>query len=456
MSRMGVRGRVNAAFALGSLAVSLLLAVTTFAIASSYLLEQRHQSALRQTVFHARVVAGALATGQPATQGLLDRVDTTTGTASMPLLLFDGRWYDDRLPGGHQVLPEAFREAAAAGHPVSQRVDLGSGLRLVLAVPIEGAAATYVEVFDVEELDRTLTALTAIFAGTATATTVLGLLLGRWASRRALRPLHAVASAAAAVAGGDLNARLEVKGDPELVALATAFNDTTARLRERVQRDARFAGNVSHELRSPLTTIVNAADLLADRTRRLPPETREVAEMLTAEVHRLARTVEDLLEISRPDSATALRRERLHAATLTRLVADRCAGRAVTVVEAGAQELVCVGDKRRLEQVLVNLVTNAAQHGGGVDTVRVERGEGVVRIAVEDHGPGVPPEERDEIFERFARGHPTAGRAPDGAGLGLALVREHVHAHAGRVWVEPRPRGGARFVVELPTVQPVG
>jgi signal transduction histidine kinase len=128
-------------------------------------------------------------------------------------------------------------------------------------------------------------------------------------------------------------------------------------------------------------------------------------------------------------------------------------------VSPRAETLVMQGDRRRLARVVANLIDNARLHAGGNATVFVTEAEGDgeplghVWIAVEDDGPGVAPEERELIFERFARGG-VAGRrsSTDGAGLGLALVDEHVRLHGGRIWVEDRPDGhtGARFVLELP------
>jgi signal transduction histidine kinase len=129
------------------------------------------------------------------------------------------------------------------------------------------------------------------------------------------------------------------------------------------------------------------------------------------------------------------------------------------VVSERAENLVMRGDRRRLARVVANLIDNARLHGGGAPEIIVSEAEGEdeplahVWIAVEDHGPGVAAEERTLVFERFARGG-VAGRrsASDGAGLGLALVEEHVRMHGGRVWVEDRLDGepGARFVLELP------
>ena len=117
--------------------------------------------------------------------------------------------------------------------------------------------------------------------------------------------------------------------------------------------------------------------------------------------------------------------------------------------------LVIRVDKRRMERVIVNLVENAQTHGGGIVRVAIEADGSRLRLAVEDRGPGVPPDDRERIFEPFVRGR-AAGRrgSADGTGLGLALVAEHVRILGGRVWAQDRPGGGARFVVELPASSP--
>jgi signal transduction histidine kinase len=182
---------------------------------------------------------------------------------------------------------------------------------------------------------------------------------------------------------------------------------------------------------------------------------------MVADIARFQGLVEDLLEISRFDAgAVRLHREELLVAEFVRQ-AVAVSSRPDTPIEVSeaAEQLLIEGDRRRLARVVANLIDNARLHGGDDATVFVQEsaaeGEpiGHVRIAVEDHGPGVPPEERDLVFERFARGA-VAGRrsASDGAGLGLALVDEHIRLHGGRVWVEDRTDGepGARFVIELP------
>jgi signal transduction histidine kinase len=250
--------------------------------------------------------------------------------------------------------------------------------------------------------------------------------------------------------------------------LTDSFNHMADALQQRIERDARFASDVSRELRSPLTTLATAVEVLNDSRDMLPGQARGAVELLRAEVHRFQRMVLDLLEISRLDAGVAeLILQEMRLGELVRravegaLSAERgdspttaAARPAMEIaVDDQAADLVVMVDKRRLERVVANLVDNAQTHGGGLAAVSVTRAGDRVRVAVDDHGPGVPAAYRERIFERFSRVPATAGSRRDGSGvgLGLALVGEHVRLHRGRVWVEDRRGGGARFVVDLPT-----
>jgi signal transduction histidine kinase len=243
--------------------------------------------------------------------------------------------------------------------------------------------------------------------------------------------------------------------------LANAFNDMAAALEARVERDARFASDVSHELRSPLTTLAASAEVMQARRDEMPERAQAALDLLVADVTRFQGLVADLLEISRFDAgAIRLNLEELLVAEFVRqAVAVSSMPHTPVTVTPRAEMVVIRGDRRRLARVVANLVDNARLHGGGDAAVTVTEpdGEGEplghVWIIVEDRGTGVPVEERNLVFERFARGA-IAGRrsSSDGAGLGLSLVDEHVRLHGGRVWVEDRLDGdaGARFVLELP------
>ncbi|MDQ7810854.1 HAMP domain-containing sensor histidine kinase [Amycolatopsis sp. A133] len=231
--------------------------------------------------------------------------------------------------------------------------------------------------------------------------------------------------------------------------MAAGFNTTTEQLEQRVRRDARFAADVSHELRSPLTTMVNVTEVLDRRRDAMPPTAQQALRLLRSELRRFQRMVVDLLEISRADQDDTGRSvELVDLGALVRNVVDSRAESGVRIDTDPATPLVAV-DRRRIDRVVANLLDNAGHYGGGA--VTVHRHGTRARIVVDDAGSGVPPALRERIFERFARGlHAGRRDAGTGSGLGLAIVADHVHRHDGRVWVEDRPGGGARFVVELP------
>jgi signal transduction histidine kinase len=293
-------------------------------------------------------------------------------------------------------------------------------------------------------------------------TVLVGLMLGIISSERVVRPLAGAADAARAIAEGRLDTRLESTDDPDLNALTESFNDMVARLQDRVERDARFASDVSHELRSPLMTLAASVEVMLSRRDELSERSQAALDLLVADVARFSGLVEDLLEISRYDAgAVRLNRDSLRIAELIeQSVRTSSLPRSPIHIDARCADATLNGDRRRLARVVANLIDNARQHGGGAATLRVEPATDSaahILISVEDSGDGVASADRERIFERFSRGAGASKRgASEGAGLGLALVREHVRLHGGRVWVEAREAGvmGARFVVELPVESP--
>ncbi len=306
---------------------------------------------------------------------------------------------------------------------------------------------------------ETLDSLRISLALAATFTVVVGIALGAMSSRRVVRPLANAAAAARAIADGRLDTRLEPTDDPDLNALSEAFNDMVATLQRRVERDAQFASDVSHELRSPLMTLAASVEVMSTRREELSERGRAALDLLVADVARFRGLVEDLLEISRYDAgAVRLTRERLRLAEFVRqaVLASTLPNTEVDIDERCADRII-VGDRRRLARVMANLLDNARQHSSGTATVRVVPADDSpiahAWVIVEDDGEGIVEGEEDKIFERFTRGAQAGKRgASEGAGLGLALVREHVRLHGGRIWAERRRDGllGARFVIELP------
>lgn len=431
-------------FALMALVLGAVLAAASWTLAASYLNRHQERTAVALTADNALLLEAELRSGASPSTNLLDRLQYSPG--SLAVLSYGGHHYPSAT-AKEMKLASSLGVDLRSQKPRPNRTTVDGDSFLVVSVPLQGSGNALTELYPLFDLDRTLQTLWLVAIAGATVVGLAGLLVGKLASRRMLRPLADVTSAAASIAHGDLSARLDAEDDPDLAPLARSFNRTAAALERRVHVDARFAGDVSHELRTPLTTMINSIVLLQNRRAELPPEVVEPLDLLTEDLQRFRRLVVDLLDISRSDSGRGDTREAVVVADLIRRAADAAAGAPVAEVDPAAEALVLRADKRRLERVVSNLVENAAVHGGGCDAVRVLRRIGCIRIEVDDRGAGVREELRERIFDRFARDGSTRG---PGVGLGLAIVAQHVHWHEGEVWVEGRPGGGARFVVELP------
>ena len=451
--RLRLRSRLLAAFVGGALVLVAGVALLSYGLTRRYLLTQRETSAQRQAQANARLVGGALRSDSDVPQ-LLASLQSPAGSSTV-VLLHDGRWFAASLDIGRDAIPAPLRQAVVDEQSrARQRYDLDQVPRLAVGLPLPNGDA-YFEIFLLRELDRTLRTLRVALTTAAAAAMIGAGGLGVWASRRLLDPLAEIGATATSIAGGKLDARLDVGSEVELSALADSFNQMVASLQRRIEHDARFASNVSHELRSPLTALRSALQNIETRRASMDERTARSVDVLSREIERFEQLVQDLLEISRFDAGgVQASTEEVFLGELVFHAVEALPDRDVPVeVAASATDAVVLADKRRLVQIIFNLVANARQHGGGIDRLRIEADEDNVRIVVEDRGPGVPPEDRDRVFERFYRGRQT-GRAAGGVGLGLALVAEHARLHGGRAWVEGRDDGdGARFVVELPVVR---
>ncbi len=456
--RFPLRRRILWTFALGSLALSGFLAAATYGFTRSALIHQRDRSSIRQAYRNAAILEADLGSDPSLTQ-ISARLE---GLASRSAAYYHGEWAAPAPQFGRAAIPEVLRARVVdEARPARMVTMVGQEKVLATGIPLPSRGAAYFEFTSLTEIDSTLANVARSLLAAAVVTTGVGVLLGALAARRSIRPLGEAAQAAKAIAGGRLDTRLEPTDDPDLDLLAVAFNDMAGALQQRVERDARFASDVSHELRSPLMTLAASAEVLRARRDDMPEKAQAALDLLVADVARFQGLVEDLLEISRFDAgAIRLNADDMLLAEFVRQAVSVSSMPAtpVTVSERG-EALVINGDKRRLARVLANLIDNGRLHGGGEVAIDVSVPPGEPEpishawIAVEDHGPGIPAEERHLVFERFARGG-SAGRrsVSDGAGLGLALVDEHVRMHGGRVWVEDRAdgRSGARFVIELP------
>jgi signal transduction histidine kinase len=426
------------------------MAGLSYELTSRTLLASRERTAVRAAYQDATVVQAGLATQPSDTVAVLRSLDT--GANRRAVLRRDGQWYARNADVGlTEAVPASLQQLVERGQPGAQRVRTDTGPAVVVGVPLPGSTGFYV-VDSMQELDHTLTVLALVLTLVAAVTTASGASLGWWVTRRALRPLDAVAAAAKEITAGDLDARLDPATEPDLARLATSFNEMVDQLATRLERDRRFAADVSHELRSPLQTLAAATGVLHGHRDTLSGRAATAVTLLSDEVTRFQTLVTDLLELARGDQPP--QRAPVDMTDLTRQV---CRTRSLPpdIVHTDGAGHTWQADPRRLAQVLSNLLDNADRHGGGATAVRLGREHGVVFLEVDDEGPGIPPEDREAIFDRFGRGRPATARGDNnGTGLGLALVARHVTAHGGRVLVTDRPGGGARFRVELPQESP--
>lgn len=447
MRRVGLRTRVSAAFAIGALLLSACVTLISYELVRRTLFSERERTAVRATYFDAAAVNAGLAGRSPRVIEILQSLDT--GADRYVLLERDGQWYSRSAdPDASAAVPAALQAMAGRGEAGAQRVRRGGQPALVVAVPLSSSAVFY-EVVSLRELERTLQVLALVLAAVAIMVAGGGAALGWYVTRHALYPLTAVADAARTIADGDLDTRLDPQAEPDLAELSTSFNHMADELNRRIERDRRFAADVSHELRSPLQTLAAAASVIDRRRADLDPKAAAAVGLITDEVTRFQALVADLLELARSDRPT--QREPVDVPQLAdRICRSRGLAEQVLQVQPGTPGVWRV-DRRRVEQALGNLIDNAVRYGGQVVAVRIGcAGTERCFIEVDDAGPGVAEEDRAVIFDRFVRGRAAHARGDtDGTGLGLSIVAQHAAAHQGSVRVTDRPGGGARFRLEL-------
>jgi two-component system sensor histidine kinase BaeS len=282
-----------------------------------------------------------------------------------------------------------------------------------------------------------------------------------WLARRMTRPVRDIEAAARRLAAGDLTARAAISDqtDGEIASLATTLNHMADQLEQARGAERAFLLSISHDLRTPLTSIRGYAEALADGTLDgNDSEARaRAASVITSEARRLERLVRDLLDLSRLDSHEfSLRPRRCDAAEVIADAAEAFAPTAndmgVTLAVERNGQIAADLDADRLAQVVANLVENALKYANAKVDVLVRSDNGAIEVSVVDDGPGVAEQELARVFERLYIGRDTPGRAV-GTGLGLAIVRELAHAMGGTAHAARDTNGGARFVVRVPLGQ---
>ena len=352
------------------------------------------------------------------------------------------------LPAGPAVRAVAqgrrapfFYDARLGGEPVRVYVSrVGPARALQAAQSLSG-------------VDGTLRRLALVLALVTAGGTAVAVGVGRLVARAAARPVRELTAGAEYVTRTqDLRRRVHAPGEDELSRLAAAFNAMLAALAESRQAQRRLVADASHELRTPLTTVLANVELLGREDGLPAGERAQMRRDLVSQLHELDHLVGDLVELAREGRPEA----ELEAFDLAEVVAEcveRVSARAPGVrFVATLDHSPVVAARARVERAVVNLLDNAAKF-----SPRDGRVEVLVRdaeVVVRDEGPGIPPEDRPHVFDRFYRGE--GSRSLPGSGLGLAIVRSVAEAHGGSAWAGEAPGGGAELHVSLAAARAPG
>ena len=322
----------------------------------------------------------------------------------------------------------------------------------LLAGPVNGGVVVVGASLD--EHDNAIRELDRLLLVGLPAALLLAALAGLWGSRVALAPVDRMRERADFVGFANPDERLpEPAADDELRRLARTLNTMLDRLQDGYARERAFVDDAAHELRTPLTMLRGELELAGTRPRT--PEELE-ATLLSArrQTERLVALANDLLILARSaDGRLPLRREPLAVRSLLDAAVLRAGSRAgdrpIDVAPEAGDAGTIEADRLRIEQALDNLIANALEHGEGPVVVGAVRVPGTLLLTVDDDGPGVDPAVTQRAFDRFARGD--EARAGSGTGLGLAIVQTIAVSHGGAAGLEPRPGGGTRAWLRLPS-----
>lgn len=448
----------------------MLVAGGVFTMARSYLLTQRESASLTRALINARSVDSAIAGGEKPGEVL---AGLPVVGSSQALLRVGATWYTRGVTVAPDDLPLPLVEQTLGSGGGQQRFAVHDGS--YYGVGVYTRSGIYFELFPLDDLEDLLGRAAALLLGLAVASFVVGGAVGHYAGSSLMRPLVRLRQGASKLAAGDLSVRLPTTGDPDLDPISDSFNEMAVAVASRIDRERRFAGNVSHELRSPLTTVVGTAELLESHADRFSERDAKLVRSLASQSRRLSRILLDLLEIASVTGPAPVQADATDIAGLTEAILR---ARDVPVDLLHGDRPVIFTDARRVERILSNLVDNAVKYAGGVRQIVIisdrdpqpvspegaaPPASGTPRsravINVDDAGPGIDPELAERLFEPFVRGEgpaPEVGAQPSGdprahgAGLGLAIAREQAAAIGAVLRAGPSPYGGARFSLEVP------
>jgi signal transduction histidine kinase len=456
--KLGLKQRMVLFFGLAAMAAALALSVVTYASTRSYLLGQRSEVAQRQAFNNAQLMRNIIETDSANIADLVTQIRTEQGGyAVVQLDERPGRmslfYAQEPLRFTQSNLPPELVELTLRDITSRQRFQFENRPYEAIGVAVPSIGLHYFEAFPVSDVENTLrTIQITLLIGVILITLAAGV-LGLSMSKTVLQPLTRVALAANQIATGGLDTRLMQEDDSDLDRLVVSFNEMADAVQQRIEREQRFASDVSHELRSPVTALSAAADVLASRKSEFSERNQQAIDIMQRQIERFDRTVLDLLELSRLDAQVVDHEtEDVALNDLISRIMHRYGFGEIPFIssvqtsdgETRADDETRL-DRRRIERILVNLLENARDHANGATRVTLSSNGNTFTLAVHDAGPGVLVTERNQVFDRFARG--TASRNSKGSGLGLAIVREHARALHGSAHVEQSSEGGSSFVI---------
>jgi signal transduction histidine kinase len=443
----GLRRRLTIAFALAVGASAAALAVGSFFVVRHNLLADSVDSGVRQARRNLVIAPTYLKKSPDALlRAYQRRGDFETAG------VYRGRPFSSSFSVSVRQVPSELRRVVRKGELGYQRNTVAGTHYLVVG----GRAGRDTELyyfFSEQDLRHELTQLRDILLVGVGILMLVAAFVGAVLARGTLRPVARASDAARSLAEGLLETRLPVEGRDEFGVWAESFNEMAAALESKISalsaaqaRERRFTADVAHELRTPLTALVGEASLLAQHLEAMPPDSQRPAELLIADVGRLRRLVEDLMQISRLDAGQeSLQAETVDVGALTAAAVQARGWDGQ--VRLDAEDVVITTDPRRLEGIVANLVGNALEHGGGTVAVRVGRVNTAVFVEVADEGPGIAPEHLPHLFERFYKAD--TARSGEGTGLGLAIAQENARLLGGRIEVWSEVGKGSRFTLRL-------
>lgn len=471
--RTGLRERLVITFILVAVAASALVAGIGYQLVKSSLIARTERAAVSdvtRTLEQISLPIGVLWPGElpPSSDEIAELRNSLGGYGREVIIEYEGAVYtegDRRLTD----LPSELR-GRAIRRTVTQRLVLDDQMWLVIGAQVHRKArngqiqptglTVYVFVSMADE-ERLLADLRRSLAQAGLITLLLAFTVALFSARRVLLPVRRLGAAARALGQGRLDVRLPVNGQDELAQLTATFNEMAAELEKSVSElraleamSRRFVADVSHELRSPLTALRTQLEVAL-----VHPEDEDwpaVARAALDDADRLQKVVADVLTIAKLEAGICAEREPVDLGALARAEATDRPRRVPVHVQVRdvARPLIINGSRTQLVRVLTNLLDNAERHAESEIRLNVYRDGDEAVLEVADDGEGIPPEDRERVFQRFQRLPEGRRRDTQGSGLGLAISRDIAVAHGGSLVADESEQGGALLILRLPLRDP--